>query len=183
MRKEQGQGQGRAGRRVRGRDRGRRARSPTRTSDEVDPSIRRRPARGRGRGGRRHGHRARTRRRRASHALGRLGQLRVTEISVASLAVNTRSPTILPAARRSSGRQLRGAHEHVRPGDLDPGQLGPHRDLGLRLRAADADQRRGRRRRPRRGRWRPPSPARSTVGQAARWIEPGCHHDQTSSVT
>ena len=28
-----------------------------------------------------------------------------------------------------------------------------------------------------------PAPVSATVGQLARWIEPSCHHDQTSSVT
>ena len=29
----------------------------------------------------------------------------------------------------------------------------------------------------------PSTATSSVVGQAARWIEPSCHHDQTSSVT
>ena len=58
------------------------------------------------------------------------------------------------------GGQLGGADQRLGAGDLDPGQLGAHRDLGLRLGAADPDQRgrdrversTGRRRPRRRGR-------------------------------
>ena len=50
---------------------------------------------------------------------------------------------ILPALRRSPAAACGRGHQRRRAGDLDPRQLGAHRDLGLRLGAADADQRRG----------------------------------------
>ena len=63
-----------------------------------------------------------------------------TEISVESSAVNTRSPVILPVARRSSAASSAAPTSACGAADLHPGQLGAHRDLGLRLRAPDADQ-------------------------------------------
>ena len=55
--------------------------------------------------------------------------------------------------------------------------------LALRLRAPDAGQRRRDGVQHRRVGGRGAAPSSMLVGQAARWTEPSCHHDQTSSVT
>ena len=70
------------------------------------------------------------------------------------------------------GRQLRGPDQLLGPGDLDAGQLGAHRHLGLRLRAADADQGGAPTASTAAGSVAAAEPSSVTVGQAARWIEP-----------
>ena len=96
--------------------------------------------------------------------------------------VKTRSPVILPAERRSavatsacrtsrSGPVISTRSSWVRI-ETFAWDLAPRMPARAAAIASTAEPSAA-----------PAEPSSLTVGHAARWTEPSCHHDQTSSVT